>query len=132
MPKKPRYYSTISVETFHEARRKLTNQQLRLFLYLEFKGGSDTSGIKSDDPDLTGCRYVRMKLTTITRRMGFHENHSTRRMLKRLKARGFIIAYSDDFVLLPQQGKVERYFQNFEALLFTPYWKLFEIGRAHV
>jgi len=32
MPKKPRFYSTIPVEVFDEARRKLTNQQLRLFL----------------------------------------------------------------------------------------------------
>ena len=55
MPQKPRFYSTVPVEVFNEARRQLTNQQLRLFLFLEFKGGSDTSGIESDDPDLEGC-----------------------------------------------------------------------------
>ena len=131
MQKKPRVYSTVPVEVFKNARCKLTNQQLRLFLFLEFKAGSDSSGIDSDDPDLEGCRYVRMNLSTITERMGFHENYSTRRMLNRLKKFGFIIAHSENFVLLPEQGRVDRYFQNFECLLFNPYWKLFAILLVH-
>lgn len=131
MSHKPRFYSTVPNATFLAAAKQLTPSQLRLFLFLEFKAGSDASGIDSDEPNLEGCRYVRMRLSTITKRLGISENHSTRRMLARLKTLGYIAAFSNEWILLPKQGNVRNYFQNFECVLDLPHWKLFNLLLVH-
>ncbi len=121
---KPRYYSTVSTSQFRKALSELTNNQLRLWLYLEYKAGSDESGIPSDDPDLKGCRYIRMKTSTITKTLSLSRNQATLKMLDKLQELGYILAHSQNFILIPEQGETKKYFQNYENILHTKYWKL--------
>ena len=121
---KPRFYSTVPTEQLRRAFRDLPPQQLRLWLFLEFKAGSDQSGIESDDPSLSGLRYVRMGIPKLRERLGLGDNRAVRRLLDQLLKKKYIVSWDEEIVLLEMQGKVDRYTENYGAILDLEHHKL--------